>query len=549
MNEELKSKLIDELRRDEGFADQIRQIINDNNEFSQDPNLEDKQAGQEVSRRDFLKKTMAGLGVAGIGAAGLISSGSALSFRSDNPIDLNKGLSVASDGKTSIGSFSYTDEESKPILVGSALESKHEYRGYDDLITAIDEAPKQSEIVIQGNIVVDRPLAPTGTYINLRGRGGYNRGDEYGMPSIIASENFEGDYLVDLSKMGNEGASKWGSIKNLNLFCAENVANGIRTGRSDNGKFQNLLLRGPTEIGLKVEGGAFDNVVDRCIIKGVGNSMDVGIQMGHVDGGSGSGGNEPKVYKSLIRDYTTAGIRIAGIGRVGPRIIDTSFRGAGGLYGIEILDNDRTGNCSFLRCQFEGHNQSGSACIKAESNGGSTVDWWAAGCHFNKNNARAIETTGKVGHYIVGPFNQIGCPVELNGTSASSGDSVLMFNAWNGDLLENNRNPAAPLTIMEPGKQIFDFGATESLKIGRTSQANITADSSNNLITEDSSHSKSTHKARKFDAEGSTGGRSFRGAYDNHPSANKGDVWYITGNGSPEEGFYGQTENGATKLG
>lgn len=48
---------------------------------------------------------------------------------------------------------------------------------------------------------------------------------------------------------------------------------------------------------------------------------------------------------------------------------------------------------------------------------------------------------------------------------------------------------------------------------------------------------------------GSAGERSYKGTFDDHPSASNGDTWYITGNGEPVEGFYGQTSSDIIQLG
>jgi len=56
-------------------------------------------------------------------------------------------------------------------------------------------------------------------------------------------------------------------------------------------------------------------------------------------------------------------------------------------------------------------------------------------------------------------------------------------------------------------------------------------------------------RAKEFNARGASGGRKLHGTFNEHPIAANGDVWYVTGDGAPVEGFYGQTKNGPVQFG
>lgn len=49
-------------------------------------------------------------------------------------------------------------------------------------------------------------------------------------------------------------------------------------------------------------------------------------------------------------------------------------------------------------------------------------------------------------------------------------------------------------------------------------------------------------------SKGPSGTTAYKGAFDEHPSADNGDRWYITGDGTPSEGFYGKTSSGVVQL-
>lgn len=69
--------------------------------------------------------------------------------------------------------------------------------------------------------------------------------------------------------------------------------------------------------------------------------------------------------------------------------------------------------------------------------------------------------------------------------------------------------------------------------------------------TRGSDGSKVPFRGEEFQAEPDNGGsrRAFKGSFDEHPSTENGDTWYISGSGSPSEGFYGQTSNGVVQIG
>jgi len=63
---------------------------------------------------------------------------------------------------------------------------------------------------------------------------------------------------------------------------------------------------------------------------------------------------------------------------------------------------------------------------------------------------------------------------------------------------------------------------------------------------------KAPFRGQEFQAEGNSADavarRAFKGKFDEHPSTSNGDTWYITGDGTPAEGFYGQTSNGPVRF-
>lgn len=65
-----------------------------------------------------------------------------------------------------------------------------------------------------------------------------------------------------------------------------------------------------------------------------------------------------------------------------------------------------------------------------------------------------------------------------------------------------------------------------------------------------SSNDYAPFRGSEFQARGAvSGNRAFKGKFDEHPSnLDNGDVWYITGNGNSEEGFYGKGSKGKVKL-
>lgn len=341
------------------------------------------------------------------------------------------------------------------IHITEATSSGAQTKEYSDIHTAIANAPAQYELQVRGNVVVDKPIELTGTYCRLVGLGGGNRADDDGIASIKASDSFEGETLLDLSGLG----SKWGSVENINLFCNARAEIGIRSGVSDNGYVSNVAVYRPTRIGIKNESGAFDNVFHRVLIDG-DFEMETGIHL--------TGGNEPKVLESLIRRYTDAGAFIDGVGRVGPRIENTSFRGGAdteGNYGVKIQNSGQTGNINIHGCQFE-DNHGGGIGYCTEGNEGSIARFWVAGCHFNANNAKSIEINKKVGKYTIGPANQFMGDVELNESAWSQDGSTLFCNTIDsGEIVDNSDKD---LTIFEPMIGRFEFCGKE-VQLGSSS--------------------------------------------------------------------------------
>jgi hypothetical protein len=352
---------------------------------------------------------------------------------------------------------------SKPVMVGEAFSDRHEYVGYDDLITAVDEAPSQAEIIINGNVTVTETIAFDGTYLSLRGRGGYNRKNQSGMSSIIAGEGFTGTHLINLNGIG----SKWGSIKNINLFC-DNVPNGITTGRADNGLIENTAIYGGTgDHCIEIRNGAFDNIINRCYISGR-NDTDYCVKL-HEPETNHNSGNEPKIINSLIRSYDITGCLIDKIGNVGPRIVNTSFRGGGGGdpadFGIEIRNSGNTRHIVIDRCQFENH----STAIKYTGNGGAYAHAQIARCTFvGFTGQKGIKTSGRVGNLLIGPFNWFGAPADLNGRSGSQRIATFFnYSSSDGDPITAGgfKND---ITRFEPFLGTFKMGGAQTLEFGQT---------------------------------------------------------------------------------
>jgi len=319
--------------------------------------------------------------------------------------------------------------QSKPIWVGDASSDGHEYVGYDDLTTAFDNLPWQAEVFIHGNVTVGETLAPENSYLYLHGHGGYNRPDQDGMPSITAESNFTGSHLIDLGGIG----SKWGSIQNINLFCNGNVPNGISTGRSDNGLIRDIAIyRASGDHLIEIRNGAFDNIIDRCEINAK-DETDYGVRIWEPNEGR-NGGNEPKIYSSLIRAYNEAGVYVNNVGSVGLRMEDCSMRGGGpdstpGKYGLLIDNGGNTRHSVIERCQFETHSEAGIFYdgIK-DPKGGAVANFVVSRCTFNQQAQLSLKVRGKTGNILFGPFNLTDAPMDIDALSGSQGRYVSMFN-------------------------------------------------------------------------------------------------------------------------
>lgn len=361
--------------------------------------------------------------------------------------------------------------KSKPIWVGNPFSDKHEYVGYDDLATAFGNLPWQAEVYIHGNVTVGETLAPDNSYLYLHGHGGYNRSNEDGMPSIVAESGFTGDHLIDLDGIG----SKWGSIEKLNLFCEGNVANGITTGRADNGLIRDIALyRASGDHLIEVRNGAFDNIIDRCQLNGK-DETDYGIRFWEPNEGQ-NGGNEPKLYSSLIRAYNEAGAYINNIGSVGPRIVDTSFRGGGpdniaGKYGIVIDNGGNTRQAIIDRCQFETHSEAGIFYDGTKDPlGGAVCNFSVSRSTFNPQAQISLKMEGKAGNVMFGPFNLIGADTDISTRSGSPGAFVGFMN-----YTYSNDDPYVGFdwkgnysTFIEPlvNSHRFQMGGSEKLEWG-----------------------------------------------------------------------------------
>ena len=332
-----------------------------------------------------------------------------------------------------------------PIQVIDVSADGHTKTGYQNLNTAVSNAPTQAAILLRGNVTVSETIDPKGTYLALIGLGGRNRGDADGMPCIRAGSGFSGSHLVDLSGIG----SKWGFFQDVNLFGGGNVENLVRTGSSDNGGFHRCSFFGwqSSGIALDIGDGAFDTVLDDSHIDGDGT------------GGTGvylHGGNEPKINRSLITRCANEGVLIDNIGRVGPRITNTSFRGHG-QWGVKVQNNGVTRNIHIDRCQFE--NNPTAFAYAPEANNGAIASFQISRTHFNKSNDDSIKIENKVGNYILGPFNSFMQDVYLQGGGWSQDSAMLFNNNWlGGDLHDNLRDK--PLAVFEPelGRHSFPYG-------------------------------------------------------------------------------------------
>lgn len=99
-----------------------------------------------------------------------------------------------------------------------------------------------------------------------------------------------------------------------------------------------------------------------------------------------------------------------------------------------------------------------------------------------------------------------------------------------------------------------NYPGTDDTKYTITNRKNSFALKHNNdsfVSSWDSNNNYAPFRGSEFQAQSpqGTGNRSFMGGFDSHPDGSAGDVWYITGNGSPSEGYYGQTSDGVVQIG
>jgi hypothetical protein len=349
--------------------------------------------------------------------------------------------------------------------------------GYRNLNDAVDDAPAQAAILLRGNVTVSETIEPQGTYRALVGLGGRNRKDEAGIPSVRAAPGFSGSHLLDLDGLG----SKWGFLQDVNLFGEGNVPNLVRTGRSDNGGFHRCSFFGwqSAGVGVEIGDGAFDTVISDSFIDG-GNVGRTGVYM--------HGGNEPKIERSLVGRCASEGVLVDDIGRVGPRITNTSFRG-NDRWGVKVQNSGATRNIHVDRCQFE-HNQTAAFAYAPERNGGSIASFQISRTHFNKNNAEAVTIDNKVGNYLLGPFNCFMTDVHLRSTGWSQEHAMLFNNNWlGGDLHDSERNHPLAVTEPELGRNAFPYGGPGGAGVLEFDGVRLFEDSGELVVEDDDGNS------------------------------------------------------------
>jgi hypothetical protein len=91
----------------------------------------------------------------------------------------------------------------------------------------------------------------------------------------------------------------------------------------------------------------------------------------------------------------------------------------------------------------------------------------------------------------------------------------------------------------DDGSKVFRFTQEDK---------NLAFGSDDYVTAVDNSGNFAPVRGNEYRSKGPSGTTAYKGAFDEHPSANKGDRWYITGDGTPSEGFYGKTSGGVVQL-
>ena len=93
-----------------------------------------------------------------------------------------------------------------------------------------------------------------------------------------------------------------------------------------------------------------------------------------------------------------------------------------------------------------------------------------------------------------------------------------------------------------------NFGGKKFSLTNHKNEFTLYAWNDSRVRTADSNDDPIPVLASEHQSDGDAGTRSHLGKFDEHPSAENGDTWYITGSGSIGEGFYGQTDAGTVQF-